>query len=193
MNQHPSIEQLWDAYRDDDITAADKVLFEQYLADHPDQAQLFQAESHWLESLHVQPVAMAISPAETSANRAFANTVLAQWDEQSKPVLARIHWKSAAFSASWLVAAAAIAIAMWVNAPQATVNQTNNPTVADSRSVQVHRWQNRDHRHPLTSLVQNMDETYDQQPTNVFTAFSSMMNLSNVEVTPIQQASFQEH
>lgn len=193
MNQHPSIEQLWDAYRDGDITAADKVLFEQYLADHPDQAQLFQAESLWLESLHDQPVAMALPSEEVSANHAFTDTVLAQWDEQSKPVLARIHWKSAAFSASWLVAAAAIAIAMWVNAPQATIDHSNQPTVADSFSAQIDDWQPRDRRHPLTSLVQNMDETYEQQPTNVFTAFSSMMNLSSVEVTPIQQASFQEH
>ncbi|HAI13433.1 MAG TPA: hypothetical protein DCM28_17125 [Phycisphaerales bacterium] len=188
MNQHQNIEHLWDAYRDGDITAEDKALFEQYLADHPDEQALFDAETQWLDSLHDQPVtssAPMLSIAQTQpANRAFAAAVLDHWDDASRPVLAKIHWKSAAFSAGWLVAAAAIAIAMWVNAPDATLpNNDAGPQIA-------HRPQPRSH--PLTSLVQDMDRTYDEQPTNVFAAFGSMMSLSNVEVTPIQPASYQE-
>lgn len=195
MNQHQNIEQLWDAYRDGDLSAADKALFEQYLADHPDEQALYDAESHWLSSLHETSVSKAANLAmaghATQPNRAFTSAVLEQWDNQSRPVLARIHWKSAAFSAGWLVAAAAIAVAMWINAPQATVNNTNPTAVASRMPPSIDGgW--RDRRHPLTSLVQNMDQTYEEQPTNVFAAFGSIMNLSNVEVTPIQQASFQE-
>jgi hypothetical protein len=199
VNQHQPIEQLWDAYRDGDISAADKAVFEQFLADHPDQKALFDAESQWLTSLHDQPVIRAMAYPANTKQHDFAAAVLNQWDEQSKPVLARIHWKSAAFSAGWLAAAAMIAIAMWINAPQASVDQTRNTTVATRMPGMDGSWRTpdgrmRDHRHPLTSLVQDMDQTYEEQPTNVFAAFGSMMNLSQVEVTPIQQASYtQEH
>ncbi|MFG0247545.1 MAG: hypothetical protein ACF8OB_01555 [Phycisphaeraceae bacterium JB051] len=191
MNDQLTIEALWDAYRDGDISAADKARFEQYLLEHPDQQALFDAESQWLDALHDQPVLQAnaapIAPADKQANRAFANAVLDQWDADSRPVLAKIHWKSAAFSAGWLVAAAAIAVAMWFNAPEATL-----PDQGDTVNVARTDMTSRDRRHPLTSLVQDMDQTYEEQPTNVFAAFGSMMNLSNVEFTPVSQASYQE-
>jgi anti-sigma-K factor RskA len=193
VNDQLTIEALWDAYRDGDISAADKARFEQYLAQHPDQQALFEAESQWLEALHDEPVlqanAMPVASAMQQANRAFANAVLDQWDADSRPVLARIHWKSAAFSAGWLVAAAAIAIAMWFNAPEATIPDNNSTQVALEDGPRPGA---RDRRHPLTSLVQDMDQTYEEQPTNVFAAFGSMMNLSNVEFTPVNQASYQE-
>lgn len=191
MNDQLTIEALWDAYRDGDISAADKARFEQYLLEHPDQQALFDAESQWLEALHDQPMLQANAvPTATQnqqANRAFANAVLDQWDADTRPVLAKIHWKSAAFSAGWLVAAAAIAVAMWFNAPEATI-----PDQGDAVNVARTDMTSRDHRHPLTSLVQDMDQTYEEQPANVFAAFGSMMNLSNVEFTPVNQTSYQE-
>lgn len=198
MKQDQTIEHLWDGYRDGELSDADKALFEQYLADHPDQKALYDAESQWLVTLHDQPVmiqhALPLTAAAPSGNKTFADAVLDKWDDQSRPVLARIHWKSAAFSAGWLVAAAAIAVAMWINAPQATIQQNNNPTTVATRMPGSNVGYNhlRDRRHPLTSLVQDMDRTYDEQPSNVFAAFGSMMNLSQVEVTPIQQASYQQ-
>lgn len=199
MNQHQNIEQMWDAYRDGELSADQVVQFEQYLADHPDQKALYDAESQWLISLHDQPMIeaqpFAAGSVNATSNRAFAAAVLDKWDEESRPVLARIHWKSAAFSAGWLVAAAAIAIAMWINAPEATTNPSgSNSTVAVGGfdGGEQANYPRRDRRHPLTSLVQDMDQTYEEQPTNVFAAFGSLMNLSNVEVTPIQQASYQE-
>lgn len=190
MNSNLPVEQLWDAYRDGELSQADIATFEQHLADHPDQQALFDAESQWLESLHDQPV-MQNATLQTKANVDFSTSVLDQWNDQSKPVLAKIHWKSASFSAGWLVAAAAIAIAMWVNAPEATIDQPAPRTIASN--LPSDSWATPGNRHPLTSLVQDLDDTYDEQPTNVFAALGAMMNLSNVEVTPIQQASFQEH
>lgn len=198
MNQHQSIEHLWDAYRDGELSAADVSLFEAYLADHPDQKVLYEAETRWLTSLHDQSMAQAqpvvAGHVNSKTTDTFASAVLDQWDDDSRPVLARIHWKSAAFSGGWLIAAAAIAVAMWINAPEATTQPNgSSPTVAvNGFSPDNSRIYTPDHPHPLTSLVQDMDETYEAQPTNVFAAFGSLMSLSNVEVTPIQPASYQE-
>ena len=189
MNSNLPIEQLWDAYRDGELSQADIARFEQYLADHPDRQALFDVESQWLESLHDQPMMQKTLAAQTQVSDDFTATILDQWDDQSKPVLAKIHWKSASFSAGWLVAAAAIAIAMWVNAPEATIDQPAPRSIA-SNVIPSDTWANPANRHPLTSLVQDMDDTYDEKPTDVFAALGSMMNLSNVEIQP---ASFQEH
>ena len=79
MNSNLPIEQLWDAYRDGELSQADIARFEQYLADHPDQQALFDVESQWLESLHDQPMMQKTLAAQTQDARLAASTV--RWTE----------------------------------------------------------------------------------------------------------------
>ena len=74
MNDQLTIEALWDAYRDGDISAADKARFEQYLLEHPDQQALFDAESQWLEALHDQPMLQANAVPTATQNQTKKKT-----------------------------------------------------------------------------------------------------------------------
>ncbi len=187
------IELLWENYRDGQATESERAAFEAYLQANPQQANLFEAETQWLSSL-----------AEMSqvADPPFASAVVDQWVHEDQPaVVGRIHWRGALFPLGSMAAAAAVAFAMWLSQTPSEPVDFNSPLLLD-QPIAAHQppmaAASFGTLHPLTSLMRDVSEAYEQEPDHLARAFEQARRLmdfdqlaSSIEVTPIQTVSYQ--
>ena len=147
------LEQMWDDSRDGELSEAERKAFDEAMLDDRDQAARWGAESRWLGLLKsIRPGVAA--PEEPT----FTQRVLEQWDDQRKRTG---FWGSgprlAMTLGGWSLAAAAVALVIWLNPP---LEQEPGAELVQDQPRQQHD--------PVTVLIQDMTEQYQQRPSAVF-------------------------
>ena len=132
MTNQPPHEELWERYRDGDLSDADRQAFEQYLQQDEQADAIYQAESQWLACLEHDLERDANLP--DADRQTFTQNVLDRW----QPVPKRSGQRRLVAAASWLAAAAVIALAIWVSPPGQPKAKPQHAS-ADPVSVLVQR------------------------------------------------------
>jgi hypothetical protein len=101
------MEQLWDDYRDGDLSDEQRAAFEAWLAGNAEARKRYDAETRWLASLATSGSALAHDD--------FARRTAARWHQSQTGVIARLRLGAAAQAAAVLAAVVAIAALIWFN------------------------------------------------------------------------------
>ena len=161
MRQRP--ENIWDRYRDGELSAADRAEFERYLRENAAEADLFERESRWLEEL-ADTAGHGASPTDRTRFRAAVLDRLPSEEERTvrrSGVLARI--------GPAIAAAAAIALVglIQLTAPRAVrPGETGQVTVVEARL-----------QDPLSVLLSDVNEQIEHQPRQIRRAIDETASL----------------
>jgi anti-sigma factor RsiW len=104
---HSDIEQLWDDYRDGDLSDEQRAAFEAWLAGNAEAQKRYNAETRWLASLATSGAA--------PGHDDFAQRTAGRWQQSQTGVIARLRLGAAAQAAAALAAVVAIAALIWFN------------------------------------------------------------------------------
>ncbi len=166
------LHNLWDDYRDGTLDAEQRRAFEQAVADDPRAAELFAAESQWLDAL-----AEVETPA--ASDDVFTRGVMDAWGAPAQqPVLARIGWGRFA-AAAGVAIAATITLIVWINQPNVTNNtKPTGPVAGGPRGTPTAPVAQPD---PVGAMLRNVDAQVSQQPVRLRQAVSETVALLDVK------------
>lgn len=160
-------EMLREAYLDGEMTAEQRMRFEQLLDEDPSRLAAWLAESQWLRSLRRE----RDSYADAAGDR-FAGQIVERWhSERSRPVIGRVERVIAYVGAA--AAIAALALTIWVMQPD-TPDRAEHavaPAATPSQSTDAN---------PLSVLVREVAVQYDRQPARVMDAIEQTTSLLNL-------------
>jgi hypothetical protein len=157
------LEKMWEQSRDGELDPSCQEVFDDHMISDRKAAGLWGAESRWLESLKSW-----LPTAEKPGESSFTDKVLEHWKRQPhRGVLARfpripqVQWRSALFAGGWTAAAAAVAMIMMLTQPQQQKQMLDAQVVRQSTPIQMQV-------DPLSILVHDVTEQYQQRPAEVF-------------------------